>query len=240
MSTNPTILEQTNNSTTSLVHHGEARKFNQWLFERAKSYVKGSTLEIGSGTGNVSELFIKNKQPLYLSDPKDQYCRLLNERHKEESMVRGVLQIDLKHPEFEIQCAELLGRFSTVVAMNIVDKASIVNAKLLLRIRGHLILSLPANTALFNGLGQGFEKWRSENYASIQKLISKDFEIIRTAYFNLVGISGWWLSGDELKKRELAKDQLGQYEKLVSVFRITESMVFNREGLSAIVVGRKQ
>lgn len=214
------------------------------MFDTIRPYVKGSILEIGSGIGNISDIFVQTGIPLTLSDLDTRYCGMLAEKFHGEPMVRGVYQIDLGHPGFENEYAELLGKFSTVFALNVVehipnDKLAIANAKLLLRTRGHLIVLVPAYTALFNGLDQGLDHWRRYNRESLKKLLSKDFEILKTQYFNLAGIVGWWLSGSVLKKQELPSGQLSLYNKLVPLFRVADAMTFHQVGLSVIAVGRK-
>ncbi len=223
----------------------EARQLNQWMFDTIRPYVKGSILEIGSGIGNISNIFVQYGIPLTLSDLDTRYCRMLEDRYAGEPMIRGIRSIDLGHADFENQYAELLGRFSTVFALNVVehicnDKLAIANAKLLLRTRGHLIVLVPAYTALYNGLDKGLDHWRRYNRESLRKLLSNDFEILKTQYFNLAGIVGWWLSGTVLKKQELPLGQLEVYDRLVPLFRIADAITFNQVGLSVIAIGRKK
>ncbi|MDR3713319.1 MAG: class I SAM-dependent methyltransferase [Puia sp.] len=214
------------------------------MFDTTRPYIKGSTLEIGSGIGNISDMFIQQGMPLYLSDLEDKYCRILSKRFLGEPMVRSIFRIDLRHPDFGHKYAELLGRFSTVFALNVVehipnDKLAIANAKLLLRKRGHLIVLVPAYMALYNGLDLGLEHWRRYNRQSIRKLLSKDFEILKVQYFNMVGILGWWLSGSALGKKELPEEPLSFYNKLVPMFQISDAITFKQVGLSVIAVGKR-
>jgi len=236
------ILLQT--SVTTLPCIREDNKLNQWFFETAKRYVTSPVLEIGSGEGNISGLFVRHGIHLYLSDPEDGHRQALKEKFHEEPNVISVLKLDLWHPEFETRYAKMLGQFSSVFALNItdhqcLDKRTIANAKLLLKKRGRMILLLPANTALFNGLGQGLQQWIGTNQEVIRKLLSKDFEILKTFFFNIVGISGWWLSGPELNKKESAAEQISEYEELVPIFRIADPSIFKQFGLSVMVVVRK-
>jgi len=120
------------------------------------------------------------------------------------------------------------------------DKLAIANAKLLLRTRGHLIVLVPAYTALFNDLDEGLDHFRRYNRESITKLLNKDFEILNTQYFNLAGIVGWWLSGSVMKNKKLSSGQLSLYDKLVPLFRVADAMTFKQVGLSVISIGRKK
>lgn len=229
---------------TTLQHLSEAKRLNQWMFETIRPYVKGEVLEIGSGIGNISSFFVEAGIPITLSDLDLHYCSLLEKNFENENKVKGIYQLDLANSSFKSAYASLLGRFDTVFALNVVehipnDKLAIANAKLLLRRGGHLVVLVPAYTALYNGLDQGLEHWRRYNRHSLKKLLSKDFEILKTQYFNLAGIVGWFLSGSVLKKATLPSAQVSLYDKLVPLFRIADTMTFNQVGLSVIAVGRK-
>ncbi len=230
---------------TTLQHLSEAKRLNQWMFNTIRPYVKGNVLEIGSGIGNISSVFVQAGIPLSVSDLSPHYCQMLKRNFDNEPMVRGVYQIDLAHGSFETVYAGLMQGFDTVFALNVVehiynDELAITNAKQLLRKRGHLIVLVPAYTALYNGLDMGLEHWRRYNRESLKKLLSKDFEILKTQYFNLAGIVGWFLSGSVLKNDKLPSKQLSLYDKLVPLFRVADAMTFNQVGLSVIAVGRKK
>ncbi len=230
---------------TTLQHLSEAKRLNQWMFDTIRPFVKGNVLEIGSGIGNISSYFVQAGIPITLTDLDTHYCRLLTKNFEREPMVRGVYQLDLAHQNFVNVYTSLLEKYDTVFALNVVehipnDKLAIANAKLLLRRGGHLVVLVPAYTALYNGLDQGLEHWRRYNRHSLKKLLSKDFEILKTQYFNLAGIVGWFLSGSILKKAALPSGQISIYDKLVPLFRIADAMAFNQVGLSVIAVGRKK
>jgi len=217
----------------TVLHQGETRQFHQWMFDTIRPYLKGSTLEIGSGTGPISSLFFQQGMPLYLSDPHRHHCRILQQQFQGEALLRQIMRIDLRHPDFETKYSDLLGKFSTLVALNIMDHApndqrAISNAKLLLRDRGHLIMALPAHTALYNGLDETLDHWKIENQKGLQRLLSRDFKFMGNHYFNLVSIVGWWLSGSNSRK-----------DRAVSIFRVEDTNLFKLMGLSVIVAGRK-
>ncbi len=215
------------------------------MFDTIRPFVKGSVLEIGSGIGNISSLFVQNGIPITLSDLEPQYCQKLQYHFDRDPMVRGIHQVDLAHSDFGTKYSHLLKKFDTVFALNVIehianDKLAIENAKQLLRKGGHLIVLVPAYTALYNGLDQGLEHWRRYNRKSIKELLSKDFEIMKTKYFNMAGLIGWFLSGSIFKKSILPSGQLSLYDKLVPIFRVTDAMTFHHVGLSVIAVGRKK
>lgn len=223
-----------------------ADQLNDWMFESIQPYVKGKTLEIGSGIGNISGCFVKHHVPLYVSDYSDHYCNLLKQKFANEPLIRDIFQIDLATLDFENRYASLIGKFDTVFALNVVehignDGWAIANCKKLLAPGGHLIILVPAYMLLYNGFDKELEHFRRYTRASLKQLFqAQHFKIIKSWYFNLAGILGWFVSGTILRKKTLPAGQLSFYNKLVPIFRIADRLIRNKMGLSVIAVGKKQ
>lgn len=223
-----------------------ANRLNDWMFDSIRPYVKGRILEIGSGIGNISSCFIKNDIPLCVSDYSSHYCTLLSNKFRDEELVEGVFQIDLSDTDFEERYASLIGQFDTVFALNVIehirnDKLAISNCKKLLADNGHLIILVPAWQMLYNSFDIALEHFKRYTRTSVSQLFqSQQLTIIRTWYFNLAGILGWFVSGNILRKKTLPSGQLSFYNKLVPLFRIADKVTFNQVGLSVIIVGKKQ
>ncbi|MEM6263584.1 MAG: class I SAM-dependent methyltransferase, partial [Bacteroidota bacterium] len=45
-----------------------APRLNEWMYQTISKNLKGKILEIGSGIGNISEQFLKDKRQLLMSD----------------------------------------------------------------------------------------------------------------------------------------------------------------------------
>lgn len=239
------IPEEESVGLTTLQHLSEAERLNQWMFETILPYAHGRVLEIGSGIGNISSQFVRAGVPIALSDLDAQYCRILHNRFDSESLVRGIHQIDLAHPSFEKVYRDLLGQFDTVFALNVVehiadDRLAISNARSLLAPKGRLIILVPAYSILYNGIDKGLDHYRRYTQKSIRQLLSGQFEVLRTWYFNLAGIFGWFFSGNVLGKTTLPAGQLSLYNKFVPLFRVADAVTFHQAGLSVIAVGQKR
>lgn len=223
-----------------------ADRLNEWMFESIQPYVKGKILEIGSGIGNISSCFVQHNVPLYVSDYSDHYCRLLQQKFSGQELIRDVFQIDLAVSDFETRYASLIGKFDTVFALNVVehignDGVAIANCKKLLAPGGHLIILVPAFQLLYNGFDKELEHFRRYTRRSLRALFdAQQFEIIKSWYFNLAGILGWFVSGTILRKKTLPAGQLSFYNKLVPIFRIADRLTLNKIGLSVITVGKKK
>lgn len=220
----------------------KAPAFNQWLFTQISSFCKGEVLEVGSGIGNISGLLIEKNERVYLSDLRTEYCLYLEKKYAANSRLRGVFQIDLSLPDFDSRFPELLHRFDTVIALNVVehierDEVAVQNAKKLLRPGGILIILVPAGQSLFNRFDQELGHYRRYNKKAISRLLSgAGLTVIQSNYFNFGGIPGWWYSGSVLKKKIIPHSQLKLFNHLVPAFRMLDKLVAHAAGLSVIAV----
>lgn len=222
-----------------------ADNFNEWMYNTIRPHCKGQILEVGSGIGNISQFFLKNKADLTLSDIRQTYCDVLKKKFKEEESLQDIILLDLVADNFDNKYKELLGSFDTVFALNVVehirdDELAIKNCKKLLRKDGHLIILVPAFQQLYNRFDEELYHFRRYTSTSLIKLFKKsNIEILHRQYFNFVGMFGWFFTGKILKKKTIPKGQMGLYNKLVPVIKIADKLLFNKIGLSVIVVGRR-
>jgi SAM-dependent methyltransferase len=231
---------------STLISLSEADALNGWMFEEALlPYVKGRTLEIGSGIGNISSEFIRRNMPLHVSDLSEEYIDRLHAKFGGEKNIKGIYNIDLADKNFETSHAYILGSFDTVFALNVVEhireeSLAIENCYKLLAPGGRLILLVPAWPSLYNRLDKELEHFRRYTSASLRKALSGRFTILKTKYFNLAGIFGWWLTGNVLRKKMMASEQVRFYNRLVPLFRLGDVLTFRKLGLSVIAVGEKK
>ncbi|MBS1597449.1 MAG: class I SAM-dependent methyltransferase [Bacteroidetes bacterium] len=222
----------------------EISQVNQWMFEKIIPYAWGNILEIGSGTGNIADIFVRQGIPITVSDPEQRYCHSLTTKFNGTSMVRAVHHIDLFHEDFERVHANLLGRFDFIIAINIIEhspnnKISLSNAKKLLTPDGCLILGLPACTALYNKLDQGYQYWHWLNKQAIKKMVAPDFRVIKMKYFNLTGIVKQSLSSYIFGEKINTSERQNRFQESVPSFQI-EDLAFKQNGLSLIAVAIKK
>jgi len=230
---------------STLMNISEAHKLNTWMFESIKPYLKGKTLEIGSGIGNISAVCIEQQVPLYLSDYSDRYCQFLEKKFAAEPYIKGIFKIDLVDKEFETNQAHLLGTFDTIFTLNVIehiddDQQAVENCHKLLAPGGRLIMLMPAYPALYNRFDKELGHYRRYTGHTMNKLLSPDFQVIKIRHFNLAGIFGWFLFGSVFREKKLTREQMGAFEKLVPLFRLADKITGNKIGLSVIGIGEKK
>lgn len=222
-----------------------ADKFNNWMYKSIKPFLKGDILEIGSGIGNITQFLTDDKIKVTASDIRDSYCSILQNRFVENPYLNEIINIDIIHPDFDQEYRGLFNKFDSIFALNIVehvenDLLSIQNCRKLLRTNGNLIILVPAYPLLYNRFDKELEHYRRYTKSKLEKLlITADFEIIKTQYFNFIGIFGWWFSGSLLLKKTIPEGQMKIYNRLVPIIKLIDKMVMNKVGLSVITFGTK-
>lgn len=218
----------------------KANQFNEWMYRSISADCKGRILEIGSGIGNISKFFIRDRKEIVLSDIRDNYCETLKKKFD-----NPVLKIDLVDRDFDHHYVDLFGTFDTVFALNVVehiedDVRAISNCKKLLKNGGTLIILVPAYQWLYNNLDSQLEHFRRYNKKSLKAIITaNDMHLKKLFSFNVIGIFGWFVSGKLQKNNTIPEGQMGFFNLLVPLFKLADFFLFRKIGLSVICVSKK-
>ena len=223
----------------------KADKFNHWMFSIIKPFCSGKILEIGSGIGNISQHFIEADMDITLSDVREDYCDALNRKFNKTDKPYDVLQVDIADAEFKMNYKQYRETFNTIFASNVIehiqdDVRALQNCHFLLKKEGNLIILVPAYQQLYNSFDVALGHYRryTKNLLS-NLLVNTGLDIIHAQYFNFAGILGWFFSGNVLKNKSISAWQMGLYDTLVPIFKLTDKIMLERIGLSVVVVGRK-
>jgi 2-polyprenyl-3-methyl-5-hydroxy-6-metoxy-1,4-benzoquinol methylase len=222
-----------------------ADTFNRWQFDALNRSAQGQILEIGSGTGNISALLLENHSHVSLSDLRPEYCHLLQSKFSNNPHFKGVYELDLSINDFDLKYAELLEKFDTVIASNVIehispDTLAVRNAKALLRNGGRLIVLVPAGQWLYNSLDKELGHYKRYSKKKLKALLeSAGLIVMNTRYFNAAAILGWWISGKVLKEKTVSASKMNLFNRLTPFFKITDWFIAPLVGISVISVGVK-
>lgn len=222
-----------------------ADRFNRWMYQTIKPFCSGRILEIGSGIGNISRFFIEDHQQIMLSDIREDYCRNLFRDFGKSPGVLGIEVLDLIDPGFDTRFSGHFGKFDTVIALNVLehisdDELALNNCHKLLAKGGQVVILVPSYQKLYNRFDRELGHYRRYTKTSLSRVFSNTgFQIIHTKYFNFAGIFGWYFSGNILKNEIIPEKQMRLYNFLMPAIRNLDKIIFNRAGLSTIMVGRK-
>lgn len=231
--------------TDTLTLIAGAEKFNRWMYETIKPHCSGKILEIGSGIGNISQFFINDGAEISLSDIETSYFPQLEEKFTGNKNLKGIQLLDLSDKNLEKNHPELIGAFDTIFALNVVEhipdhEQAMKNALKMLRKGGKVVILVPAFQALYNGFDKQLDHQRRYTQKSLRKLLEGNgFNVIHAQYFNVMGVLGWFFSGNILRKKEIPGGQMKLYNELVPLWKLLDFFTQKIVGLSVIQVGVK-
>jgi SAM-dependent methyltransferase len=224
---------------------GKANKFNHWMYSAIEPFCNGEILEVGSGIGNISTLFIENGSNIHLSDIRQEYCEYLTQQFSNYPNFKGVARLDLLLSNFEEEYQRFIERFDTVFFLNVLEhiddhRLAVSNANKLLKPGGKLIILVPAYPALFCQIDKGLGHFRRYTSNAIKEVIlSGNYQIEKSFHFNACGIVAWFIAGKLLRKKSIEEGKMSLFNSFVPVFKFFDRIIFRKIGLSLIIVASK-
>ncbi|MEL7353349.1 MAG: class I SAM-dependent methyltransferase [Cyanobacteria bacterium J06649_5] len=227
-------------------HLESATHYNQWIFSKIQPHLQGKTLEVGCGSGNFTPLIAQHCTELLAVDLNADYVQQTQARMQQAEHVT-VLTADATrlgdHPEL----AETVANqgFETIIMLDVLehietDVAVLHSLGERLAPQGNLIVKVPAVEGLYNSLDRAVgHHCRYSPKRLKQAFIEAGFAAPDLAYFNLVGIAGWWLNG--LRQRQTPPgQQVGWFDQSVPLFQALEARLGCPVGLSLFAIARSQ
>lgn len=228
-------------ASKNLAIMSQARNYHAWIYNNIKPYIGERILEVGCGTGNMTEFFLPKEKVVGIDISPD-HLNLIKLRFS-------------GRPNFEVfnydicddQVLELRRyRFDIIICINVLehienDLKAIKNMYQLLREKGRLILLVPAFSSLYGTIDKANHHFR--RYSKLQlknKLQECGFASEKTFYMNILGILPWVLHGKLLRKTIHPQGQISFLDKFVFLGVGLEKVIRLPFGLSLICVGIKK
>ena len=222
----------------------KASGFNKWIFETISPFCDGSILEIGSGTGNISEFLVVKGHEVTLSDIDNGYVELLNKQFHGYKNAKAILDIDLQQPDFSEKYEHLKGKYNTLVLLNVLEHLkdedyAVQNCKYLLHEGGTLIILVPAYKFLYSKLDKGLGHYRRYTLRRLGKCVIKNgMRTEKIFYFNALGILAW-LYGKMFSLKTIPGSEMSFFDKLTPLAKTIDKILFHKAGLSVICISKK-
>jgi len=237
------MVDEIGHNTLDVI--AEAKGFNKWMYDTIHPYLHGRVLEIGSGIGNISENIIKNLPLVTLSDIDEGYRQILLSKFGHHPNVEDIVAIDLQNINFRKDYQHLHLKFDSVILLNVLehikDQAlafSIFNY--LLKPGGSLIVLVPAYSFLYCNFDKALSHFRRYTVASLKSVIlANQFQPQKIWYFNFIGIAGWFFFGKLLSQKEIRKNNMNIYSKLLPVVKTVDRLLCGKAGLSVVSISKK-
>jgi glycosyltransferase involved in cell wall biosynthesis len=223
----------------TLLRLSRADRYNRWMFHQIAPHLGDRVLEIGSGIGNLTR-YLVGRDLVVATDLNARYLRMLTNTFEAHTRVR-VQPLDLAAFDPETLAA---WRLDTIVCLNVLehiedDRQTLARLHQSLVPGGRLVLLVPAHRWLYGGIDRAIHHFRRyERRDLAARLEEAGFRVEHVAFFNRLGVLGWWLNSVVLRRTSVPGVQARLTNLLVPVLR-AESMLPLPCGLSLIAVGRK-
>lgn len=229
--------KKTYQGTSTLEVLEGADNYNRWIAERIKAAAEFPALELGAGTGNISEYFLRTKG-FTITEVDLELLRLLRKRFAKKCKIG---KFDLGHRPSNT----LHYKYKTVFAVNVFehikdDVAAMRNCKPLFKKKGRLIILVPAKKFAYTKLDKNLGHHRRYEPDELsQKLKQAGYTVESVKYFNMAGLLSWMVR-DRIEKQhlQLDKSQIELFDKVVPVLKRIEDVVPIPVGISLIAVAK--
>lgn len=226
--------------TTTLNNLAELDRYNYWIYEQIADALGSRILEVGSGTGNITQFLCVNGSEVMATDIVTGYHSKLQRLFSEKPNVSvGILDLTAKAPE------EFVNRFfDTVVCLNVLehiedDLFALEQMREVLVPGGKLALLVPAHQILYGEFDRAVGHYRRYEKKELEaKLKRANFIVRRIKFFSLVAALPWLINGRLLKRDYLPTGQTNIANRLVPLLKL-ESLIGPPCGLSLIAIAQK-
>ncbi len=220
----------------------KATNYNKWIFDKIKPYLGKTILEIGCGLGNMTELFLRNRQTELIVgiDTSSECLDIINYRlgrHKEfKTFLYDVSSKDI----FKLKRYN----FDTIVCINVLehikDDSSVLRNMAEFFPVATLIIWVPAFKKLYGTIDQVDGHFRRYGKQELEiKLRKSGWKILEGSYLNVLGIAVWFLHGKLLKKSVHPPKQTYFLDKFIFLERLVEKIINPPFGLSLLYICQK-
>lgn len=216
-----------------------ADNYNRWIANTLKIHIQSPALEIGAGTGNISEEFM-DLDSLVLSDSDENLVKILRRKFRKNKNIH-VETLDISK-----SLVKPNNKFQTVFAINVLehiedDVAALKNMRKLLKSNGNLVVLVPAKKFAFSDLDKNLGHYRRYEKNELESKLSKaGFTVGKITFFNIVGLLSWlvrnWVTKND---NHLNKSHVKIFDSIVPFLQFIEPKSKLPVGISLIAVARK-
>lgn len=226
--------------TQTLTHLAELDRYNYWLYEQIADDVGEYVLEVGAGTGNITQFLAANGRRVIATDVVPSYRRALQETFAEQPNVQvGEFNLAQVAPPDYIRAG-----FDTVVCLNVLehiehDGFALRQLHKVLATGGKLALLVPSHQFLYGEFDRAVGHFRRYEKRGLRKVIeSAGFQVRKMRFFSMAAMLPWFINGRVLKRDYLPPNQANLANQLVPLLKL-EKLIGPPCGISLIAIAQK-
>ena len=217
----------------------QAVHYNRWIYRMLAPRLGRRILEIGCGTGNLTEFLVSHGKVLSV-DVHPDYLAAARRR------VPASASLSYRRVDLEKNLSGLRSfKPDTIVCVNVLehlfdDHRVLEQCHRLLTPGGRLLLFVPALPFLFGSMDVSYGHFRRYTLGDLTaKAAQAGFTRDYCRYLNLLGVLGWWWNGKVLRKKIIPQNQLLWYDQVIRITGTFERFLPKPLGLSLYYAGHK-
>ena len=226
--------------TTTLNQLAELDRYNHWIYEHISHALGRRVLEVGSGTGNITQFLCAEGREVTATDIVPSYRKGLERIFGAYPNVR-VENFDLTAAAPEAFVAD---PFDSIVCLNVLehiedDLFALAKMRDSLAPAGKLALLVPAHRVLYGAFDRALGHFRRyEKRELADKLEKAGFAVREMKFFSLAAALPWLINGRLLKRDYIPVGQANLANLLVPLLKL-ERLIGPPCGLSLIAIAQK-
>src|SRR5262249_30144828 len=235
------MTEESLTLTAALTQLAELDKYNYWIYQQIESAIGHCVLEIGSGTGNITQFLSAGDREVVATDVVPSYRNELRRRFESNPRVSvGTFDLTTRNSE-EFRTLQ----FDSVVCLNVLehiedDLFALDQMREVLAPGGMLALLVPAHRLLYGEFDRAVGHFRRYERSELaDKLERMGFAVRELKFFSLLAMLPWLINGRILKRDYLPVGQANLANRLVPLLKL-ERLIGPPCGLSLIAIAQKQ
>jgi len=222
--------------------HRMSKPYIAWQLEQFRPYLGKRVADVGCGLGNFTEALLDRE--FYLGiDLDEELLAELRNNYAGTAKVK-TLALDATGPTFPETLRE--HGIDTIICANVIehienDRKAVENMIGPLPPGGHLCILVPALPFLFGTLDildghfRRYTKWTlNERFQGLP------VKILRTFYFNLLGVPGWFVKGRILRQSVQTNVNYRIMNALLPIVKPLERICPPPLGMSVIAIGQRE
>ncbi|HEX5080456.1 MAG TPA: class I SAM-dependent methyltransferase [Blastocatellia bacterium] len=234
------MIEENLALTVTLNQLAELDRYNHWIYEHIARALGRRVLEIGSGTGNITQFLCAEEREVMATDVVPVYRNELERLFGGRPNVRvGKFDLAAKAPrEF------VADPFDSIVCLNVLehiedDLFALAQMRDSLAAGGYLALLVPAHRFLYGAFDRAVGHFRRyEKRELTDKLKKTGFAVREMKFFSLIATLPWFINGRLLKRDYIPMKQANLANRLVPLLKL-ERLIGPPLGLSLIAIAQK-
>jgi SAM-dependent methyltransferase len=216
------------------------KNYNRWIFDNIKNFIGQNVLEIGCGTGNITDYILEKDRNITGIEIDHAFACHAGKKYK------GNKSVKIIHGDFLKMKNIKKNHYDTVVTLNVLehiknDSLAISKMRASLKKGGTAVMLVPAMHFAYGALDKELGHFRRYEKKDMEKLYAGcGFKIERIFYMNFFGAFAWAFNSRLLGRKDFPQNQPVLFDRFfVPVLKPLEKLIPPFMGQSLIAVGKK-